>query len=382
MAPGRKLKLKDQLGRVVTLNDGATDGATVGVNLYGPDGRLLRLSDILNPPTDQPNAVATVWKLIREVPANLVRIAALEGKGIAVRQEDGEWVLRLVDAGEGIEVTHGDGGDGNPVVSLADLPDAGGGELLAFVRDGKGRVSGTRGASTDDLAEGTGNLYFTSARADARIAAQKGQPNGLAPLGSDSKVPAAYLPTPSPAPVQSVNGKTGVVVLAPADIGAATSAQGAKADSALQAVQQGAGITVDNTDPRRPVVSATGGTGIPEAPTDGSVYARGSSAWEPLNGALSRFVLLELPPLLDQQGRALTDQQGRPLYSSAPQIPVSWVVGAQAAVKDVYPLNALPPVSPFPREIYVSGTSGVSGIIPAYSDGVNWLRFSDNTPVN
>ena len=34
--------------------------------------------------------------------------------------------------------------------------------------------------------------------------------------------------------VESVNGQTGVVVLAPADVGAATAAQGTKADSALQ----------------------------------------------------------------------------------------------------------------------------------------------------
>jgi len=36
------------------------------------------------------------------------------------------------------------------------------------------------------------------------------------------------------APVQSVNGKTGTVSLTPADVGAATAAQGVKADSALQ----------------------------------------------------------------------------------------------------------------------------------------------------
>jgi hypothetical protein len=40
-------------------------------------------------------------------------------------------------------------------------------------------------------------------------------------------------------PVQSVNGKTGVVTLAAADIGAATSAQGIKADTALQSSQLG-----------------------------------------------------------------------------------------------------------------------------------------------
>ena len=51
--------------------------------------------------------------------------------------------------------------------------------------------------------------------------------------------------------VTSVNGKTGVVVLNPSDIGAATAAQGAKADSAVQSIEEGTTngtISVDGTD--------------------------------------------------------------------------------------------------------------------------------------
>ena len=48
--------------------------------------------------------------------------------------------------------------------------------------------------STDALPEGSTNLYFTNARADARITAQKGAANGLAPLASDSKIDISYLP--------------------------------------------------------------------------------------------------------------------------------------------------------------------------------------------
>lgn len=62
--------------------------------------------------------------------------------------------------------------------------------------------------------------------------------------------------------VDSVNGQTGVVVLDAADVGAATTAQGATADTAIQAVVAGANVTVDNTNPLRPVVSATGSGGI------------------------------------------------------------------------------------------------------------------------
>ncbi|WP_333628268.1 hypothetical protein [Stenotrophomonas cyclobalanopsidis] len=242
---GKKVKLKDQLGRVVFLNDGATEGATLGVNLYGPDGKLLKASQIINPPADDGGVAATVWKLIREVPANLVRIAVLEGKGIAVRQESGEWVLRLVEPGDGITVEDGDGEGGNiivgladvpdsgegmllavtfdekgrktgsrpatitgtefqidvengnaaaglPTISLADLADSGLGELLAFERDRKGRLSGTRDATTDDLAEGGSNLYFSDSRAQTAVGAIIGSDDTL-DVEFDPSVPAILI---------------------------------------------------------------------------------------------------------------------------------------------------------------------------------------------
>lgn len=47
--------------------------------------------------------------------------------------------------------------------------------------------------NTDSLPEGSTNLYFSDARADARIAAQKGSANGLATLDGSGKVPASQL---------------------------------------------------------------------------------------------------------------------------------------------------------------------------------------------
>ncbi|NJB80283.1 hypothetical protein [Xanthomonas arboricola] len=111
-----------------------------------------------------------------------------------------------------------DAGTGVATLGLADLADAGvaaGVALRKFTRDAKGRLAGTAAATTSDLPEGT-NRYFTDARADARadarIAAQKGQPNGLASLGTDGKVPAAQLPTSSSG-VTSVNARTGAVAV-------------------------------------------------------------------------------------------------------------------------------------------------------------------------
>ena len=105
-----------------------------------------------------------------------------------------------------------DAGTGVATFGLADLPDSGtGAALRKITRDAKGRLSGTSAATTSDLAEGT-NLYHTTARVDARITLQKGQPNGLATLGADGKVPAAQLPA-SAGGVTSVNARTGAVAV-------------------------------------------------------------------------------------------------------------------------------------------------------------------------
>lgn len=242
----KKVKLKDQLGRVVRLDSGDA-GATLGKNLYGPDGKLLTAQQIINPDSSKPSASPTIWKLIREIPANVQKVAALMTAGFVVRLSAGDWVTRLLAPGAGIEITNPAGEAGDPTIGLANVADTGAGTLLATTfdakgrktgsrvatitgttdqinvangnaaagvptisladladtgvgaalvklsRDAKGRVSGTQAATTTDLSEGA-NLYFTNARADARITAQKGQPNGIASLDAGGKVPAAQIP--------------------------------------------------------------------------------------------------------------------------------------------------------------------------------------------
>ncbi len=151
----RKIKLKDQLGRVISVPV-ATPPATP-----------------VTPPVTQPETprpIATVWKLIREIPANIQKLAKLLGTGFTTRGPDGEWFQRQIEAGEGIDVADGDGVAGNPTIGLAELANAGGGTLQKTLRDDYGRLAGTSAATTSDLAEG-GNLYFTDERADARAAA-------------------------------------------------------------------------------------------------------------------------------------------------------------------------------------------------------------------
>lgn len=225
------------------------------------------------------------------------------------------------------------GTDGVTTFDLADLADSGtGSALVKITRDSKGRLAGTSAATTTDLTEGT-NLYFTNARADARIDAQKGVALGLAPLGSDSKLSTDYLPAavlgqveyqggwdasagtpPSSTPekgwyyivtvagstdldgitdwavgdwaiydgtawskvdntdaVVMVNGQTGNVTLTAADVGAATAAQGALADTALQ---PGANLSTLTNDVGF----------LTDAPSDGSQYVRKDGAWVVVTG--------------------------------------------------------------------------------------------------
>lgn len=126
---------------------------------------------------------------------DLAAVEALAGTGLAARTANDAWATRSIAVNPGeLTVSDGDGVSGDPTLGLADVPDAGGGAIRKFDRDAKGRVSGTSAATTDDLPEGATNLYFTDARADARITLQKGQPLGLATLAADAKLQANQLP--------------------------------------------------------------------------------------------------------------------------------------------------------------------------------------------
>ena len=172
---GSKIKLKDQLGRVVRVGGEATPGATVGRDLRWPDGTIVKLGEIKNPAVDSSTGgmAPTLWKLIREIPANIQKLAKLAGVGFATRGADGEWYQRSIAEGEGIAVTNGDGVAGDPIVALAELANVGGGALQKTQRDDYGRLAGTSTATTDDLAEGATNQYWKEAPEDGKQYARK-----------------------------------------------------------------------------------------------------------------------------------------------------------------------------------------------------------------
>lgn len=243
---------------------------------------------------------------------------------------------------------------------LADLPNSGTGTAVyKTTRDAKGRTSGQVAATTDDLPEGSSNLYFTNARAAAA------------------------------APVQSVNGQTGAVSITPANIGAATAAQGAKADTAVQQVRPGTNVTIDNTDPLRPIVNAAATSGVPEAPSDGYPYVRKDGAWEQTNGTSARYWLIEYPLLTDQAGNQLTDQAGNLLIANSPIVPPGWPATTTTTVTaattpqamTLAQANAL--ANPQDFQI-VAITDLTGGREPCWYDasvssGTKWRRFSDRS---
>ncbi|GAB3744764.1 hypothetical protein [Lysobacter olei] len=122
----------------VEVEQGATKGATIGVNVYDADGNLWREPAPAAASTGYP---VTVWDKLQSVPANVRAVAALATDGF-VRKADATWTA-------------------SPIVN-ADLA----------------------GADTDGLGEGATNLYYTAERAQdavgAAIAAGTGDGASLA----------------------------------------------------------------------------------------------------------------------------------------------------------------------------------------------------------
>jgi hypothetical protein len=117
--------------RVVEIADGATKGATVGVDLFY-NGVLVLWEDIYNggPVTpSQPGTVITNWSLIADIPANIIALSSLAGTGIVVRTGDTTFALREITSVDGsVTITDPDGVGGN-----IDLSAGSGGGILPMV---------------------------------------------------------------------------------------------------------------------------------------------------------------------------------------------------------------------------------------------------------
>ncbi len=158
-------------------------------------------------------------------------------------------VADTVEAASGELTKDVDPDTGVTTFGLADVTPTSGGTLQKTAFDTKGRRAEEGTATTDDLAEGATNLYFTNERAQDAV--------GNAVDGTGD-VPLAY------------DDATGAIS---ATLSPGVQMSLADADSSVQSVVAGTNVTVDNTDPRHPVVSASGGGG--------------GAAWGGITGTLS-----------------------------------------------------------------------------------------------
>lgn len=144
----RRVPLHQNPRGFVEVDPEATKGAQLGVNLLDEQGRLLTRESLAGTNPSGPNSIAsTIWRLIREVPLNIQKLAALATSGFAVRRSDGEWSTRTLQQGAGITISNPAGEAGDPEIGLADVTDSGVGVLLATTFDAKGRKTGSRPAT-------------------------------------------------------------------------------------------------------------------------------------------------------------------------------------------------------------------------------------------
>lgn len=117
-------------GKVASIEDGATMGATIGSTLYFADGTVATLAALAaalgtssTPTTPSIGLARTLWSLIQEIPENIVEAAALNTAGLVTRQSSGDWITRAIAVAstDRLTITNGDGDAGAPTLDLADL---------------------------------------------------------------------------------------------------------------------------------------------------------------------------------------------------------------------------------------------------------------------
>ena len=164
-----EVRLLGGLTKVIELDPRATWGATIGTNVFNADGTLFV------PATgDSTGIPITAWSLILDIPPNVTSLAATATTGLYVVTGAGTSSTRSIQpvAGE-TSVTNGSGVSGDPTVGLADVTATAGGSILRLAFDSKGRRSQQDTATTDNLTQGSTNLYFPEAPVDGQTYGRK-----------------------------------------------------------------------------------------------------------------------------------------------------------------------------------------------------------------
>lgn len=113
------------VGKSLLIDTNATNGATIGTNLFLDDGSVPTLEQLraLLGSGEQPSFANTVWKLIQEIPANVKEVEELASSGLVVRKVAGDWITRslAIEADGLLQLANPAGEAGNPTLGAADI---------------------------------------------------------------------------------------------------------------------------------------------------------------------------------------------------------------------------------------------------------------------
>ena len=182
-------------------------------------------------------------------------------------------------------------------ITLADVPDD------APVDSVNGQT-GVVVLDADDI-DDTSTVHKFATAAQLSLADTSVQPgDSISELTNDAGyITLAEVPA---APVDSVNGQTGTVVLTADDVGALEPGDnisdlnndvGYITDAGVTQIVAGANVTVDPVNGTGVVTINASSSGIPEAPLDGNYYVRASSSWVKLTDALSALGVVFTDPV-------------------------------------------------------------------------------------
>lgn len=242
-----------------------------------------------------------------------------DGYVLVYRSDTGDWTAEVPDFGGDVESVNGQTGvvvltaddvgaleSGDNVselvndagyITLADVPDD------APVDSVNGQT-GVVVLDADDI-DDTSTVHKFATAAQLSLADTSVQPgDSISELTNDAGyITLAEVPA---APVDSVNGQTGTVVLTADDVGALEPGDnisdlnndvGYITDAGVTQIVAGANVTVDPVNGTGVVTINASSSGIPEAPLDGNYYVRASSSWVKLTDALSALGVVFTDPV-------------------------------------------------------------------------------------
>ena len=167
--------------------------------------------------------------------------------------------------------------------------------------------TGTVVLTTDNIAEGSTNLYFTNTRADARITAQKNVANGLCPLDASSLVPTANLPASVNTLTTTLTGLTSASYTA-----LSTSDTVLSGFSKIASFLAGRGtLTFQGSTNQGLIVNQLSTTQIGALPTGGSAY--GNIVYDSTINSLKALINGSWVSLISNQSLPLSAGSGNPL---------------------------------------------------------------------